>query len=218
MPSIYLFLEGSPFRVKITGDMVSDESSDGPQATPIAPGLEPIMEESDEEDRTTSEPNMKQRKKVKKKKHRKGSGGVQMMPILVMNPNYTQTNTEQMPTFRPGRDGQVPYQLAFAPMAMQRPKKANNKGHTVSFNSNVDVSPHPSNTAIVQSNKMMTFSSLRQMGRKHHRSSSVPSPLPVEGSFTGHASVDVNTVTKHSKVVKRSIMKRSTSDSETVKK
>ena len=205
--------------MKITGDMVSDDSSDGPQATPIAPGLEPIMEESDEDNRTTSEPNMKQRKKPKKKKHRKGASGFQMMPVLVMNPNYAHTNVEQMPTFRPGKDGQVPYQLAFAPVPMQRPKKkANNKGHTVSFNSSVEVSPHPSSAALPQSNKMMTFSSLRQMQKKHHRSNSVPSPLPVEGSFTGHASVDVHTVTKNSKVVKRSIMKRSTSDSETIKK
>ena len=203
--------------MKIEGDYLSD-SSDGPQATPISPGLEPIMEESDEDMVTSSEPNMHRKKKGKKGKKKRGM--VPMMPVVLVNP-YMNVAPGQMPTFHPGKNGQVPYQLAFAPMPVARTqsstptkRKKNVKGHTVSFNSQVGVSPEPSTTALSQSNKMMTFSNLRQvMNPKQHKRSKSVEAVPAGGSFTGHASMDVSTITKNSNVVKKGIMKKSSSDS-----
>ena len=183
------------------------------------------MEESDEDMVTSSEPNMA-RKKGKKGKHRRGGAGrgIPMMPVVVMNP-YMNVEPGQMPTFRPGKNGQVPYQLAFAPMpmAMRPPGKSakkktkikNSKGHTVSFNSAVAVGPESSKPS--QSGKMMTFSNLQQVKKQHKRSKSAEA-MPVGGSFTGHASMNVTTITKNSKVVKKGIIKKSASDSSTIGK
>ena len=199
--------------------MVIDDSSHGILATPIVAGLDPIMEESDEENQTTSAPNLQQKKKRKKSKAKRPRAGVQMIPVLMMNPNLQ--NNEKMPKFAPGRGGQVPYQLAFAPVQVpvhQSKKKRSEKSQSVSFNSTVEVSPHPSSTALPQRHLMSTFSSLQQMRKKHRKSNSVATPVPVDGTYSGQASVDLNTVTKNSKVVHKGIMKRSTSDSEAVRR
>ena len=213
---------GSPFRVKIEGDYIPDSNDNALQATPISPGLDPIMEESDEEMVTSSEPSMQRNKKKGKQKGKRKRGGmVPMMPVLVMNPNMNM-EPGQMPMFRPGKNGQVPYQLAFAPIPMRKstklPKKnvKNSKGHTVSFNSEVGVSPPSSSTELPQHDKMMTFSSLRQVQKQHTRTKSAEA-APIGGAFTGHASMDVSTITKNSSVVKKGIMKKSTSDSSVTK-
>jgi filamin len=212
-------IPGSPFRVKIEGEYISDSSDNAPQATPISPGLDPIMEESDEEMVTSSEPNMQRRKKKGKQKRKRKQGGVvPMMPVLVMNP-YMNVEPGQMPTFRPGKNGQVPYQLAFAPMPMQKPTKRpkkksvkNSKGHTVSFNSEIGVSPPSSSASLPQSDKMMTFSSLQQVRKQQHKRRKSAEAVPIGGAFTGHASMDVSTITKNSSVVKKGIIKKSSSD------
>ena len=181
------------------------------------------MEESDEEMVTSSEPNVRAKKRKKK---RKGVAGMMpMMPVLVMNP-YVNMEPGQMPMFRPGKSGQVPYQYAFTQMAMQQPssrgtkrtkRKAqvkNSKGHTVSFNSEVSLSPESSSTNLQpHSSKMLTFSSLRV--KKSKTAGDVVTPT-VGGSFTGHASMNVRTVTK--KTVVKGIMKKSTSESSTESK
>ena len=214
---------GSPFRVNITGDYIRDDSTDNaPRATPISPGLEPIMEESEDDEMVvSSEPTMRKRKRGKKKKKGVVGGGmIPMMPVLVMNP-YVNLEPGQMPTFHPGKNGQVPYQVAFTPMAMQPPssrgtkhrKKAsakNSKGHTVSFDSKVSLSPDPSSTNLnSRSGKMLTFSSLRVKKTK----SSDEDASKVGGSFTGHASMNIGTVTNKSSTVVKGIMKKSTSNS-----
>lgn len=177
---------------------------------------------------TSSEPVLSKKKKKTKKKKQMMTGMMPMMPVFVMNP-YMNMEPGQMPKFHPGKTGQVPYQLAFAPMAMQPPPKGkrnttkkkstvkNLKGHTVSFSSNVSLSPDPSTTNLQsQSNKMMTFSHLQQKQMRKTRSATAV--VPADGSFTGHGSIDVNTVTKNSTVLKRGIMKKSASDSSTVGK
>ena len=169
---------------------------------------------------TSSEPNIREKRKRKRGKKTKRGATVPMMPVFVMNP-YMNVEPGQMPMFHSGKSGQVPYQLAFAPMAVHRagkrpPKKnsvKNSKGHTVSFNSEVGVSPEPSTTSLPQSSKMMTFSSLRLKQHQRTRSADV---VPTGGSFTGHASVGVSTI--NPKVVKKGIMKKSASDSSTVGK
>ena len=206
--------------MKIEGEYESDSSDEHPKATPISPGLDPIMEESDEEMMTSSEPYIRRRKErsKKKKKTAKGGAAVPMMPVFVMNP-YMNVEPGQMPTFRSGKKGQVPYQLAFAPMQVEptgkrRPKKKqaqNSKGHTVSFNAKVGVSPDPSTSSLPQSGKMLTFSSLRVKKEKKGELEVVP----VSGSYTGHASMNISTITKNSAVVKKGIMKKSSSDSST---
>ena len=201
--------------MKIEGDVVNDDSGHGILATPIAAGLDTIMEESDDDIQVTSAPNLPQKKKRKKSKSKRPPAGVQMIPVLMMNPN--DQNNEQMPKFVAGRGGQVPYQLAFAPFQVpvrQSKKKRSKKSQSVSFNSAVEVSPHPSSTALPQRHLMNTFSSLHQMGKKHRKSNSVPTPVPVDGTYSGQASVELDTVTKNSRAVRKGIMKRSTSDSE----
>lgn len=205
--------------MSIEGNYESDSDDEAPKATPISPGLDPIMEESDEEMMTSSEPNVRQRKKKNKKKKKTTKAGVvPMMPVFVMNP-YMNVEPGQMPTFRSGKSGQVPYQLAFSPMQVEgtsrhRSKKKkqvkNSKGHTVSFNSEVGVSPDPSTTSLPQLGKMLTFSSLRV--KKEKKKDVV---VLAGGSYTGHASMDISTVTKNSGVVKKGIMKKSPSDSST---
>lgn len=131
-----------------------------------------------------------------------------MMPVVVMN-----MEPGQIPTFKPGKNGQVPYQLAFAPMPVQRQssktnkkkKLKNSKGHSVSFNSRVDVSPEPSTSALPQSSQMMTFS---KQVKKHKTRSKSSDIIPTGGSFTGHASMHVSTITKNSNVMKKGIMKK----------
>ena len=214
---------GSPFRVNITGEYLGDDTGDdAPKATPISPGLDPIMEDSDEEMVTSSEPNVRKKKK-KTKKNKSVPGMMPMMPVLVMNP-YMNLEPGQMPIFHSGRGGQVPYQLAFmqkpastrgTKRGTKRTKKGgvkNSKGHTVSFNSEVSLSPETSSTNLhSHSNKMLTFSSLRVKKTKNSSDDVVPK---VGGSFTGHASMNIGTVTKTSTVMK-GIMKKSTSESST---
>ena len=59
---------------------------------------------------------MQRKKKAKKKKQKKMVP--MMMPVVLMNP-YMSMEPGQMPTFKPGKNGQVPYQRAFAPMPPQ---------------------------------------------------------------------------------------------------
>ena len=159
---------------------------------------------------------MQRKKKAKKKKQHKMVP--MMMPVVLMNP-YTSMEPGQMPTFKPGKNGQVPYQLAFAPMPPQKQSSKtkkkknvkNSKGHSVSFNSRVDVSPEPSTSALPQSSRMVTFS---KQVRKHKTRSKSSDVVPTtSGSFTGHASMHVSTITKNSNIVKKGIMKKSSSDS-----
>ena len=206
MGSTNNYSTGSPFRVKIEGDYREDSEDDAPKATPISPGLAPILEESDEEMMTSSEPNLKSKKKRRGRKKKSVPGMMPMIPVLVMNP-YVNMEPGQMPTFRPGKSGQVPYQVAFmqpppparvAKQTKRRKVKNNSKGHTVSFNSEVSLSPEPSATNLhPHSGNMLMFSSLRV---KKTKAPVVDSVMPIEGeSFTGHASMSVGTVTKSSK-------------------
>ena len=208
--------------MKIEGDYRDDSEDDAPKATPISPGLAPILEDSDEEMMTSSEPNVKSKKKRSGRKKKSVPGTMPMIPVLVMNP-YVNMEPGQMPTFRPGKSGQVPYQIAFmqppppARVAKHTKRKGkNSKGHTVSFNSEVSLSPEPSTTNLhPHSGNMLMFSSLRV---KKTKAPVVDNVMPIEGeSFTGHASMSVGTVTKSSKTMKGT-MKKSFSDSSTRKK
>ena len=203
--------------MKIEGDYCDDSEDDAPKATPISPGLAPIIEESDEEMMTSSEPNIKTKKKRRGRKKKPVPGMMPMMPVLVMNP-YVNLEPGQMPMFQPGKSGQVPYQVAF----MQPPpphtrgtkrtkrKAKNSKGHTVSFNSQVSLSPDSSTTDLHSSSGgMLTFSSLRVKKTKPPVADNV---MTSKGeSFTGHASMSVATVTKSSRTVKGIIKKSESS-------
>ena len=196
------------------GDYSADSDDDALKATPISPGLAPILEESDEDMVTSSEPNVQTKKRRGRKKKKAVAGMMPMMPVLVMNP-YVNMEPGQMPTFRPGKSGQVPYQIAFMQppprQSSKETKRKKAKGRTVSFNSEVSLSPEPSTTDLhSNSNKMLTFSSLRMKERK--MAPVVDNAMPTEGEFVGHASMNVGTVTKSSKTLK-GIMKKSSSDS-----
>ena len=204
--------------MKIEGDAVADSTHDRPQVTPIE-HLDTIMEENeDEEDMATaSEPTMPQ-KKAKKGKRKKRGMPVAAMPVVFVDPNMN-VDPQQMPMFAPGIGGQIPYKVAFLQHAEQHTKKSkkkqkNSKGHTVSFNSNVEMNPHPSTMSLPESKRMLTFSSLRQVAKQYKKSDSSSS---VEGSFTGHATMEVETITKNSEIGK-SIIKKSSSDSSVKRK
>lgn len=188
-------IPGSPFRVRITGDEIFIEEDEDykRRATPRNPdNLSSIAEESDEfeDEELETQKNEERSKKDKKKKKKKMNGPIQYVPVVpVLVPVGA-----GMPMFDP-RTVRTPYHNSFI---RGQPMRHSGGPRTVSGAS------HASKTKRKMTpEKMMTFANLHQ-ARKHQRSATSPEQ-PVNGEYTGRASIEMNTVTqKKVKHMKRS--------------
>ncbi len=201
-------IPGSPFRVKIVGDRLSDSDSDDEQAkpTPIQRDLDAIMEEDEEEIPGGQKQRSADARAKKRRKGRRPPGTILVPVPIAMPPGYV--NARNMPVFN-SRGMTVPYQIALIPQpAPMRSKRKTTTRKTVS---------HTRTSEQVESSqqrkKMVTFSNLQQV-QKHSRSHSSPdTQAPITGEYQGQAEMKMNTYSKSSSARK---MKRSSSDSATV--
>ena len=182
---------GSPFRVKITGEAINDDS-DECTPTPRDQDL-PIIAEEDEEDEHEETSPKTEKKKENRKKHNRVQF-VPVVPVSMVPPNYI--DPRNMPIFNPGAGYRTPYQVAFMPPTSikqkGRGKKPRKEIHTVSSGS---PTKGESSTTSLPPMKMMTFSNLQQV-RKHAKSSQPAQPI--HGMYHGHAAMQLNTVTRRS--------------------
>lgn len=199
-------IPGSPFRVKISGEALVDESDDSEYGmTPRNPELDTITEDEEEEEEEVKEGEMRrtipQRKKPGKKKPRKKPHFIPVVPVAMGPGGYV--HPHQMPVF--DSRSRNPYQFAFIPPAPGRSKgpkkKASRTVHAGSPTKEGSATSMPSG-------KMVTFSGLQQV-QKHARSYSAGDRGPVKGEYHGQA-----TVTQ--KALRQRIV-RSSSDSESVR-
>ncbi len=157
-------IPGSPFRVKIEGDAITD--GDGgeflPSATPLE--LESIPEEGDseEEERDVREPEPEKKKKKKKNRHRRQPqrpAAIQILPVMV-------------------------------PAAMMQPAQPYHR----TFHSGNSWSQPGGRATASSANRMMTFNGVTQPSQGRSRNRQPRPSRAAQGDYTGRASIQMNTV------------------------
>lgn len=204
-------IPGSPFRVKIVGDELSDSDNDLDRPTPVQRDIGPIIEDDEDDDveKTKSESEVLRAKK-RRRKGRKPKGPI-FMPVPIAVPQGY-VNPQNMPIFNP-QGMKVPYQIAFIPQAVPVQRKHRRTSRTVS---EARTSEEKVETPQKHRKKMVTFSSLQQVEKHSQRHSLPDNEAPITGEYHGQATVRMNTSSRSRTQARVKAMKKSTSDSTTV--
>ena len=198
-------IPGSPFRVKIAGDALENESDDSDFGmTPRNPELD-VIDEGDEEEegemrKTISQPT-RGKKKPKKDRKRRPNYVIPVVPVAMGPGGFM--HPHQMPVF--DSRSRNPYQFAFMPPVQSRSKGQKKKASKTIHSETPTKEGSATSTS---SGKMVTFSGLQQV-RKHARSYSEGEEGPVRGEYHGQATVTQRAL--------RQRITRTTSESESVR-
>jgi len=170
-------IPGSPFRVKITGELVMDDVDED---RPTPRNLLDIIPEDSEDEEDEDEKRAEKEKGKKKRKNKHRVQFVSVVPVSVVPPGYI--DPRSMPIFKP--DTNTQYQFAFIPPPPpKRKRKKPGKGpKTISSGS-----PTKDDGSTTSLPHMRTFSNLQQV-RRYAKTSQ-----QVSGEYHGHAAMQMNT-------------------------